>query len=131
MVSLDFSQEESVAIDKKTTPNNTGLKILLAIFAGIILTLAFAPFHIWPLAAISPAILYYLLHHESTKRSALLGWLFGLGFFGTSISWIYISVSTYGPPNKTIAVIITALLIAALSLFFLVLAAGLTRIYPH
>ena len=111
--------------------NDTGLKILLAIFAGIILTLAFAPFHIWPLAAISPAILYYLLHHESTKRSALLGWLFGLGFFGTSISWIYISVSTYGPPNKTIAVIITALLIATLSLFFLVLAAGLTRIYPH
>ena len=111
--------------------NNTGLKILIAIFAGIILTLAFAPFHIWPLAAISPAILYYTLYHESTKRSALLGWLYGLGFFGSSISWVYVSVATYGPPNKAIAVIITVLFIAALSIFFLLLAAILTRFYPH
>ncbi|MBT6207449.1 MAG: hypothetical protein HOI53_05435, partial [Francisellaceae bacterium] len=95
------------------------------------LTLSFAPFYAWPLALIIPAIFYWLLHHESIKRSLLIGWLFGVGFFGTSVSWVYVSISTYGPPNVFVAVIITILFIAAISLLFLILAAVLTGLYPH
>lgn len=111
--------------------NNIALKIFIAAITGAILTLAFAPFYLWPIAAISPAILYYLFYHETTKRSMLLGWIYGLGFFGSSVSWIYVSVATYGPPNKAIAIIITAMLIAALSLFFMIFGGILTRLYPH
>ena len=111
--------------------NNLSIKAILAIIVGALLTLSFAPFYIWPMALIIPAAFYWLLHHESLKRSLFIGWLFGVGFFGTSISWVYVSISTYGPPNAIIAFLITLLFIFAMALLFLVLAGALTGLYPH
>ena len=91
--------------------NKLSIKALIAIIAGAFLTLSFAPFYAWPLALIIPAVFYWLLHHEPLKRSLLIGWLFGVGFFGTSISWVYVSISTYGPPSSIIALLITILFI--------------------
>ena len=111
--------------------NKINIKAIVAIAAGALLTLSFAPFYIWPLALIIPAIFYWLLHHESMKSSLLIGWLFGVGFFGTSVSWVYVSIATYGPPNPFVAILITILFIAAISLLFLIFAAVLTGLYPH
>lgn len=111
--------------------NKISLKNLVAIIAGALLTLSFAPFYAWPLALIIPAVFYWLLHHESLKRSLFIGWCFGVGFFGTGISWVYVSISTYGPPNPIIAFFITLLFIFAMALLFLLLAGVLTGLYPH
>ena len=98
--------------------NKLNLKSIVAIIAGALLTLSFSPFYLWPLAILIPSVFYWLLHHESLRRSLLLGWCFGLGFFGTSISWVYVSISTYGPPNSIIAFIITVLFIMAMALLY-------------
>ncbi|MCF6764900.1 apolipoprotein N-acyltransferase [Thiotrichales bacterium 19S3-7] len=102
--------------------DKTHLKFILssisAVISGAILTLAFAPFHIWIVAFISLAILFYLFSGAKTGRYAFyLGFLFGLGSFGTGVSWVYVSINTYGNTSAPIAVFITALFIIILSLF--------------
>lgn len=90
---------------------------LIALLAGGILPLAFAPFGYYPIAFIAPALLLWLWCHNSPKIAALNGFLFGIGFFGVGISWIYISIHTYGNTSSLLAGFITALFIFYLALF--------------
>ncbi|HVV68413.1 MAG TPA: apolipoprotein N-acyltransferase [Gammaproteobacteria bacterium] len=106
-------------------PSNLG-----ALIAGLLLPLAFAPFHIYLLSVLAPAFWLILLSDASPQYGFWRGWLFGLGFFGIGISWIYISLSEYGQANAVLAAIITALLIMVLALFPAVLGYVLTRFFP-
>ena len=88
-----------------------------ALSLGAMLTLSFAPRHISQLAIIAPACLLYLWHGASAKRALWLGFLFGLGFFGTGVYWIYISIHYFGEMNAFAAFLITSLFIMGLALF--------------
>ncbi len=90
---------------------------LLALIAGVSLTLAFAPFHIWPLAIFAPAILLYSWLRTSPSRAFYRGWLFGLGFFGTGVYWVFNSIHTFGNASLLLSCVITGGLIVILSLF--------------
>ncbi|AIT08561.1 acyltransferase [Candidatus Francisella endociliophora] len=71
-------------------------KILPPVLSGALLTLAFAPFRIDILAIVSLVIFFYLLNKSTKIRSAFFtSALFGFGFFGTSISWVYISIHLF------------------------------------
>ena len=92
----------------------------LALLAGLLLPLAFAPFNHSIFAFISPALLLWVIlktEAKKNKRSFYRGWLYGLGQFGLGISWVYISMSVYGGFGKPLAFIITCLLVFLLSLF--------------
>src|SRR3990167_9683710 len=92
---------------------------LLSLLCGALLPLSFAPFNIYSIAFIIPAILLFILMQQKKPKSAFwLGWLFGLGFFGTGTSWVYISIHHFGNANAPLAVLITFLLCAFLALFF-------------
>lgn len=102
----------------------------LALIAGAILTLAFAPFEIYPFALLSPAVLLALWLKTSTRRAFLRGWLFGFGFFGTSVYWVYISIHTFGGTPIYFAAIITAAFAAILALFPALNGYFLNRFFP-
>src|SRR5690348_3929872 len=87
---------------------------IFAIFAGAMLTLAFAPFSVFPLAVLSPALLLGLWLNVSVKRAFWRGWLFGIGFFGTGVYWVFISIHAYGNTSVLLAGFITSLFIALL-----------------
>jgi apolipoprotein N-acyltransferase len=89
----------------------------LAIIAGMLLTLAFAPFGIFPLAILSPAILLALWIKVTKRQAFLRGFLFGLGFFATGVYWIFISVHTFGNTSFPFALLVTGGLISILALF--------------
>lgn len=89
----------------------------IALIAGALLTLAFAPFSIFPLAIISPAILLGLWLYITPKQAFMRGFCFGLGLFGTGVSWVFISIHTYGETPVWLAGFITLVFIAMLSLF--------------
>jgi apolipoprotein N-acyltransferase len=114
---------------KFLTKNSVGNS--LAFFAGAMLTLAFAPFSYYPLAVISPAILLMSWLSVTSKQALLRGWLYGLGLFGTSVYWIFISVHTYGYASIPIATIITAAFIALLAIFPALNGYLLNRFFPH
>ncbi|EPJ49161.1 MAG: hypothetical protein OFPI_26040 [Osedax symbiont Rs2] len=92
---------------------------ILALIAGASTTLAFAPFDFFALAFITPAALFLLLRQQSLKRACWLGWVFGLGFFASGVSWIYVSINTYGDTPAIPAALLTAIFCAALAVLFL------------
>ncbi len=103
----------------------------LALLAGAILTLAFAPFFIFPLAILSPALLLALWLHLTPKQAFLRGWLFGLGLFGTGVYWVFISIHTYGNASILLAGFITSVFIAFLALFPAYCGYLLNRYFPY
>jgi len=90
---------------------------LLALVAGASLPLAFAPFGWYPLALVSPLILFLCWHDAGPGRAAWRGWLFGLGLFGLGVSWIEISVHQFGIPVRIFSVGVTLALVMFLALY--------------
>lgn len=103
---------------------------LLAILLGMMLVLAFAPYDIYPLAVIVPALFIALLFNASAKRSLYLGFLFGAGFNGAGVYWIYISVHYFGGVSIPLATIITAGMIAILASYPAVVFYLANRFFP-
>lgn len=89
----------------------------LALAAGAALPLAFAPFDWWWLAPLCLAVLFAIGAGAGAVTAARAGYLFGLGFYGVGVSWVYISIGRYGQSGPVLAVLLTALFVAALALF--------------
>jgi len=108
----------------------TYYKEISALIAGSLLAFAFAPMNIYPLAIFSPALLLLLWLNSSAKRAFILGLLFGLGFYGIGVSWVFISIHEFGHTSLFLASLITALFIFILALFTGIQGFLLTRFFP-
>ena len=107
------------------------LRSPLALLAGLLSPLAFAPWGFWPLMLASIA-LFWLSLHGATRRQALLrGWLYGLGMFGFGISWVHVSMHDHGGTPMWLAVPMTGLFAAGLALFPALLAWLAVRFAPQ
>ena len=93
------------------------IKILLAIFAGALNVLAFAPFNWWPMSMVSFAILFCLWIYSGPRMAASVGFCFGLSMFGVGVSWMYISLHTFGGMPPAIAGFSIFLGVAIISLY--------------
>lgn len=93
------------------------LKALLALFFGVIAVFAFAPFNLWPLAFVSFIGLLALIVPLTPKIAAKIAFLWGLGFFGAGVHWIYVSIQQYGELPIPLALLLLFLLIGYLSLY--------------
>ena len=90
----------------------------VAIVAGAAAVGAFPPFDFWPLAFLALAVLTHLwLRADSARGAYLLGWGFGLGFFGAGVSWVYVSLHRFGGMPAALAALATLLFCAFLALF--------------
>lgn len=92
------------------------LLLLLALLAGAMITLSLAPFELWPAGILGCALYAYLLCTCSPRAALWRGWLFGLGLFGSGVSWVYVSIHVYGHAGAPLAAALTALFCAALAL---------------
>ena len=91
---------------------------LLAIGAGAIYPLAFAPFHWFPLLLVSVALFWWLLNRASSHW-VLLAWMYGLGKYGVGISWVYVSIHQYGGASPLLAGFLVTAFVALMALFCL------------
>jgi len=97
---------------------NPLVKILLLPALGALGVLGFAPFYLYPFSIASLVGLIYIWRScETAKQAAFIGFMYGLGLFGTGFYWIYISLHTYGNMPAIMAGICTFLLAAFMSLF--------------
>lgn len=103
------------------------LQPILAVFFGALTTLAFAPYQIWPIAILSPLALLLLIEKKTPKQAALLGYSWGLGQFGVGISWVYVSIDTFGGMPKMAGLLLMLLLVAYLALYNGLFAWALNR----
>ena len=90
---------------------------LLALLAGALLPLAFAPVSLFPLAVLTPALLFLMLLDVTPRRALLRGLLFGLGQFGVGVSWVYVAIHDFGHSGIPLAVLLTIPFVGVLALF--------------
>jgi apolipoprotein N-acyltransferase len=104
---------------------------LIALLAGAILTFAFAPFKIFPLAILSPALLLCTWLKVTPGKAFLRGWLFGLGLFGAGIYWIYVSIHQYENLSILWSLLITVGFINILALVPALTGCTLNYFFPE
>ena len=88
-----------------------------AFFAGLLIPFGFAPFHLPGLTILGIALLYAQIKSQTLKQSFLTGFVFGLGFLGFGVSWVYISIHEYGHLNALVSTLITLLFVVYLALY--------------
>jgi len=100
---------------------------LVALAAGALLPLAFAPFGAWPVALAAPAALLAAVERAGARRGLWRGWLFGVGSFGAGVSWIHESFQ-FAQVAAPVAVVLTGALVALLALYPALLGALVARV---
>mgnify|MGYP007000109493 len=59
-----------------------------------------------------------VLKNANKTESFWAGWFFGIGYFGSNIWWIHISIERFGIPDPLIAVSLNAIFICLLAFYF-------------
>ncbi|MCK7576534.1 MAG: apolipoprotein N-acyltransferase [Chromatiales bacterium] len=90
---------------------------LLALGAGALTVLSFAPFSLFPVAVLAIAAFQQSLTDTSPGTAFRRGWLFGVGLFGFGVFWIRISLNEFGNMDAWVAHLLTALFIAVMALY--------------
>ncbi|WP_374087556.1 apolipoprotein N-acyltransferase [Methylomicrobium lacus] len=90
---------------------------VIALVAGVVYTLAFAPFNLSYAVFPALACLFFATLALSPKRAALRGYVFGLGQFGLGVSWVYVSVHDYGGGGLLGSLLIAGLFVGFWALF--------------
>ncbi len=91
--------------------------LLVALLAGLALPFAFAPFGLFPLAIVSPAILFWLWRQMSARQAFFSGYLFGVGYFGLGASWVAVSMYRFGGMGVALSLLSTVLFVLVLAAF--------------
>ena len=79
--------------------------------------LAFAPLGVFPLALLTFALLVHFWMGATPRSAFRSGYAFGLGLFGAGVSWVYVSLHTFGAMPLPLAALATFLFCAFLALF--------------
>ncbi|WP_447555815.1 apolipoprotein N-acyltransferase [Vreelandella sp. EE22] len=93
-------------------------QLLAALVAGGFTTLTAAPFGLWWLGPVAVGLLFFGTRHLTPAQAALKGWAYGIGLFATGASWVYVSIHDYGYTGVPLAVVLTALFVVVLALFY-------------
>ena len=97
--------------------NGRGASFLFATLLGGLSVAGFAPLGWYPLPILALAGLFALVGVATPGEAFRLGLAFGLGLFLSGVSWVYVSLSTYGGMPVPIAVVATVLFCAVIALF--------------
>ena len=93
------------------------LRICAAFVAGALLNLAFAPFGLWPLAILAPAVLFLLLRGSSARAGAWTGAAFGAGLFACGTYWLYTAIHGFGQAPVWLTLFLQAALVAIMAAY--------------
>ena len=98
--------------------------------AGVLLSFAFAPRGWWPLAVLSPAILFWLWQGASRRDAAWLGFWFNAGTFSVGTYWLYTSIHGFGQAPVWLALMLMAGLVAIMGTYHAALGYSAARWLP-
>ena len=103
---------------KASIPDGGTLKFAGAALLGAVAVLGFAPFGWWPVPIACLVIMLSLWRsHPCPRVAALLGFFFGAGHFLAGVSWVYVSLHTFGMMPAPLAATATLLFCLILALY--------------
>ena len=106
------------------------LRRLAAAAAGATVSLAFAPFGLWPLAILGPAVLIALWDGTTPRHAAALGFWFNAGTFAAGTYWLYVSIHVFGAAPLWIAFLLMLGLVAIMGAYHAALGYAVARWLP-
>jgi len=87
-----------------------------SVVLGSLLTFSYEPFGQWWLSLlILPT--WLCLSVKYATKPFLTAWCFGFGFFGAGISWVHVSIATFGGVPLIVSIVMMAILCGYLALF--------------
>ncbi|URJ23496.1 apolipoprotein N-acyltransferase [Blochmannia endosymbiont of Camponotus sp. C-003] len=79
--------------------------------------LGFSPYNFWPASIISLTVLLKIILDSTWRRAAWYTFFWGVGFFGSGLKWIYISIDQFSNMYSCINILLIILLVLYLILF--------------
>ncbi len=102
----------------------------VAFAAGALLSLAFAPAGLWPLAILMPAALFLLWDDATPRRAAVLGFWFNAGTFAAGTYWLYIAIAQIGGAPLYLTAFLMIGLVAIMGAYHALLGWSVARFLP-
>ena len=94
------------------------MHLIIAALLGAVTVAGFAPFHLYALPILTLAFLFRLWSDAPTARAAMaLGFAFGLGFFLTGTSWVYVSLHRFGGMPALLTAVSTLVFCAVVAMY--------------
>lgn len=112
-----LTQRQRPVKNQKKKPMPLISAMIFALLAGALFPLALSPYHCWPLAILSPAIFYFLLHERSGKQAFLIGHSYGIGLWSVGAFWLYTSIHVYGNISAPVGIAMIGFVGLAMGLF--------------
>jgi apolipoprotein N-acyltransferase len=112
-------------------PASARLRVLLALIAGALLAVSFAPLNWWPLAVLAPALLMWLWQDASPREAARLGFWFSFATFAAGTYWLYTSIHGFGGAPIWLAFALMLGLVGIMGLYHAALGYGVARWLPR
>lgn len=97
------------------------MQLLIAFIAGAVTVFGFAPFDLYLLAILGPAVVLLLWLYSDARMAFRTGWSFGLGLFGIGVFWMHISIDQFGNVGTPLAIFITLAFITVMALYYALL----------
>lgn len=88
-----------------------------ALAGGSIASFGFAPYAFRPALWVGLVLFFCTLHSSTATAAAKRGGLFGLGYFGFGVYWVYYSLYHYAGTPLWLAILLAAVLVLYLSLY--------------
>lgn len=104
---------------------------IASLLAGAMLPLAFAPYGLWPVAFLSPALLYLLLNKRTPLQAFVLGEAYGFGLWAVGAFWLFTSIHQFGNTSTPLALVMIAFMAFVMGLFNAVGAWAYRRFLPE
>lgn len=107
--------------------DNVWVQMLLSLCLGLSLTFAFAPFNYAYLTLFS--LTFFLLLVVQTQHPKLIGFAYGLGWFGAGISWVHVSIAEFGGVPLLVSLLLMGLLVSYLALFVMLFSFSIHQLH--
>ena len=105
--------------------------VLIAMISGAVFSLALAPYYMWWLAILSPALLYACLKQRAPRQAFAIGWAYGFGLWFVGAFWLYTSIHVYGETNAVLSVLLIVIMALLMGLFTAIQTWFYRRFFPE